>query len=229
MTEPNFGPAHLSFIQTQISRPLTVFVPPLRRHMAKQYVNMFWDNGSLQLSTFEAFRQHKSEGQGDPLEGHASYMLNDQSQGRHFGTSTIVGGNAYVLSFTSRTTLPEEFGDAFFEVIEPVGFAAEAANMIPGCTSVMIGPCIYMDTKLLTKSGAAPGIDDLLVGDGSTDVSLDKLFAQGAALQGPRHYFMKNRRYEPQSEFRMIWETNGPLTAPLVVIWPALRQYCRRD
>ncbi|RUV00180.1 hypothetical protein EOB36_17695 [Mesorhizobium sp. M6A.T.Cr.TU.017.01.1.1] len=228
MTEPNFGPAHLSFIQTQISRPLTVFVPPLHRHMAKQYVDMFWDNASLRLSTFDAFRQHKSEGQGDPLEGHASYMVNDQTQDRHFGTSTIVGANAYVLSFTSRTTLSKEFGDDFFEVVEPVVFSAEVANMIPGCTSVMIGSCIYVDAKLLIKIGPAPAINDLLVGDGSTAVSLDKLLAQGAAIQGPRQYFLKDRRYESQSEFRMVWETNAPVSAPLIVTLPALRQYCRR-
>jgi hypothetical protein len=144
MTTQQFPASHLAFIQTNFGRPLTVFLPTLYRHMDATFVKSFSKEGSIRLSCFAKFAQHKDEPRKDKQEGHALHVLNDLNNDRSFGVYTMTGTNAYILSATSRTgpEIVEAFGPDRIEIVEPIGFCAEIANEIPGCQAAMISQCL---------------------------------------------------------------------------------------
>jgi hypothetical protein len=220
--------SHMAFIQTTLGRPLTVFLPTLYRHMEATYIEAFSKEGSIRLSCFATFARHKDEQRQDAQEGHALHVLNDLKNDRSIGFYTMTGTNAYVLSVTSRTGLQfvEAFGPDRMEILEPIGFCAEIANEIPGCQTAMISQCMYADDKVLQTLGTAPTIDDLKSDTEPDKTSLEKVMAQGNALGGPKQYFLKDRRYEAQSEYRFVWETNRPVKEPLNIVAPNLKKYC---
>jgi hypothetical protein len=162
-------------------------------------------------------------------EGSAFSLQNDVDNNRSFGVFSVSGSNAYALSATMRTgaDIAAAFGNSSFEIFEPIGFSAAVANEIPGCTQVMIGQCVYVDERLLVSSGKAPTVDDLKSEGKSQEVSLEKILAQGNAVTGPKPYFLKDRSYEWQAEYRFIWETNKPVTSHLDIIALDLRQFCK--
>ena len=98
--------------------------------------------------------------------------------------------------------------------------------MIPGCVGMIVSHCSYTDQKILMKEGLAPTVNDLLVGDGTTNVSLEKIMSHSQGMQGPQQYFLKDRKYETQSEYRMVWETNRPVKGTLTIRLPELHRYC---
>ena len=229
MTQEPYPAGHLSFIRTSLQRPLTVFLPPVHSYIEPEYVKAFKDTGSLQLSSFARFRQHKDEHRGDKDEGTAFSLVNDAAKDRSFGVVTVSGDNAYVLSTTMRTgaDIDAAFpGNSSFEIFEPIGFAAAIANEIPGCTHAMIGQCIYVDARLLISSGNAPTIDDLKDEAEPDKVSLGKVLAHGNSIKGPKPYFLKNRNHE-QAEYRFIWETNKPVMSHLDITAPELIKFCK--
>jgi hypothetical protein len=228
MTTQQLPASHLPFIQTTIGRSLTVFLPTLYRHMEGKFVEAFTKEGSIRLSCFATFAQHKDEPRKDRREGHALHVLNDLKNDRSFGVYTMTGSNAYILSVTSRTgpQIVEAFGPDRVEIVEPIGFCAEIANEIPGCQSVMISHCMYADDKVLQTLGTAPTVDDLKSDTEPDKVSLEKMMAQSKALSGPKQYFLKGREHEAQSEYRFVWETNRAVKEPLIITAPNLRKYC---
>jgi hypothetical protein len=110
--------------------------------------------------------------------------------------------------------------------MEPIGFCAEIANEIPGCQAAMISQCMYADDKVLQTLGTAPSIDDLKSDTEPDKTSLEKVMAQSKALGGPKQYFLKDRGYEAQSEYRFVWETNRQVKEPLIIVAPNLKKYC---
>jgi hypothetical protein len=228
MTTQQFPASHLAFIQTNICRPLTVFLPPLYRHIEARFVEAFLREGSIRLSCFTTFAQHKDEARKDRQEGHGFHVLNDLKNDRSFATYTMTGSNAYVLSVTSRTgpEIVNAFGSDRLEIVEPIGFCADVANEIPGCQGVMISQCIYADDRMFHTPGTAPTVDDLKSETEPDKVSLEKIMAQSNALGGPKQYFLKGREHEAQSEYRFVWETSRPVKEPLIIVAPNLKKYC---
>jgi hypothetical protein len=220
MSAQQFPASHLAGIQTEFRRPLRIFLPTLYRHMEAAFIEAFSKEGSIRLSCFAQFAQHKDEPRKDREEGHALHVLNDPKNDRHVSFYTMTGSNAYILSATSRTgpDIVEAFGPDRLEIVEPVEFCAEIANEIPGCQTAMISQCLYADNRVLETVGTAPTIDDLKSDTEPDKVSLEKVMAQGKDLQGPKQYFLKSREHEAQSD-RSVKE-------PLIITAPNLRRYC---
>jgi hypothetical protein len=229
VTEGNYPAGHLSFIQMPIQKPLTVCLPPIHRHMDAQFVKSFKEHGSLRISSFAAFKRHKSEQQGDVGEGAAFSSINDTENDRSFSTLTVSGENSYALSATMRTgpDVAAVFGNSSFEIFEPVGFCAEVANEIPGCKHAMIGQCVYVDERMLVSSTRAPTVEDLKSEEEPDKISLEKIITASAKATGPKPYFLKTRKYEWQAEYRFIWETNKRVTSYLDIVLPSLHQFCK--
>jgi len=229
MAQQEYPAGHLSFIKTALSRPLTVFLPPVHRHMDAQYVEAFKEKGHLRISSFAVFKQHKDEHRGDKSEGSAFSLVNDTENNRSFGVFTVSGSNAYALSATARTgpDISEAFGPSSFEIFELIGFSAAIANELPGCTGAMISQCIYVDQKMLVSTGAAPSVEDFKVDGDSKNLSLEKVMSYGSSITGPKPRFLKDRKFEWQTEYRFIWETNKPVTSHLDIVAPEVRRFCK--
>jgi hypothetical protein len=229
MADDQAPAAHLSFIRTTLARPLTVFLPSVYRHVEQQHLEAFSREGALRLSCFSTFSQHSDEHRADKTEGRSLHFVNDIENKRTSLTASSSGRNCYILSVTSRTgrEISDAFGAAFFEIYEPIGFCAEIANEIPGCTGAMIGQCQYVDSKILASNRTAPTLDDLHDDAEPEKTSLTKALQAHASFAGPKQLFLKSRIYEKQSEYRFIWETNKVIEAPLLIRAPSLRQFCR--
>lgn len=218
---PHHNAAHLAHFTTHIPRPLTLFAPTIYRYIPQQYVDSYFTTGGLMLSCLANFRKHANEQQGDVNEGHSMVMINDREADRHIGAFISTNSNAYVMSFTSKTKdMSSEFGDGCIEIFDPTTFCAMVANEIPGCTHAMMGPCIYVDQRLLISRKPAPKEADLRDDADPQAFSLDKFLQQTDTISGPKQYFLKDRKYEDQFEFRMIWETNKPVDSSLLVKLP---------
>jgi len=86
-----------------------------------------------------------------------------------------------------------------------IGFSAAVANEIPGCTHAFISQCIYVDQKILISEGEAPTIDNMKADPESDDVNLEKVLSYANTTRQPKPYFLKDRVYEWQAEYRFIW------------------------
>jgi len=113
-------------------------------------------------------------------------------------------------------------------VFDPLGLCAEIANEIPGSVAMMMGQCIYEDTRMLTSAQTAPVLSDLKSDDGSDNISPEKLMAASSKISGPKEYFLKERKFEDQMEYRMIWETNRPVEEPVIIKVLNPERFCRR-
>ena len=96
-------------------------------------MNSFGEHGNLRLSSFAAFKQNKSEQQGDMSEGSVFSGINDLEKDRHFFTATNSGSNAFVLCGTMRTgtDVAKVFGEASFEFLSPLDFALRWRTRYP--------------------------------------------------------------------------------------------------
>lgn len=221
--------AHLSFIQTSVTRSLTVFVPTLYRFLPREYVEHFLNFGSLRLSSVNQFRKHADEYQGDKHEGGAMVVVNDPVADRSMFAFNITSSNAYVLSFTTKSDgIGTSFGECAFEIFEPIGLCAEIANEIPGCLHMMMGNCIYADERILASDQTVPKIDDLMSETEPEKVDLNKMMQATSRFSGPKEHFLKHQKYIGQMEYRMIWETNRPVTEPLTVKIQNPERFCRK-
>lgn len=227
MATEHIPESHLTSVTFNVGRQLTVFVPTLYRYMEDQYVDAFLKEGRLRLSSFKAFRRHKDEQRGDPDEGQTLLLMNDVESDRSFGVVSLSGDNAYVLSMSTLGQLGG-FGNASFEIFDPVNFCAQVASEIVGMGPMMLGQCIYVDNRILRTGGTPPSVDDLKDDSDSTKISLEKIMAQQRAMSGPKEYFLKERRYEEQSEYRMLWATDRPSAEFLDIVLPQRLRYCRK-
>ncbi len=218
--------AHLSHVSLNISKPMFVFLPTLYRYLPRQYIDSFFKTGLFRVSCFRQFHKHADEQQGDKSEGTSMLMINDMKKDLSFGTFVEVGRSAYVSSFTSRTNkLDKVFGDAAIEIFEPLGFLMELANELPGTGNAMIGPCIYTETRILQSMRSAPDLASLQDGEGN--IVMEKMQQVSNTISGPKVYFLKEKKYEDQAEYRMIWETQRNVDDPLVVTIQNPERFCR--
>lgn len=218
--------AHLSHITLNLQKPLSIFVPTLYRYLPKQYVESFFDTGSFRVSCFRQFYKHTNEQQGDKSEGTAMLLINDKKADLSFGAFAELGQHAYISSFTSRMNkLDKVFGDAVIEIFEPLGFLAEIANELPGSENAMIGPCVYAERRILQSMKGAPDIKSLQ--DGNGNVVMEKILEVSNSISGPKVYFLKEKKYEDQAEYRMIWENHREVKEPLIVTIHNPQRFCR--
>lgn len=122
--------------------------PIVTRLMPTKFVDAFFRDGSIRLSSLKQFRMHPDEQQGDPREGerHARYKNSSGSQFIWLNPEPA-GDRAYVLSFTASPTLNElaSFGTDGIRVKNTYQFAAAIASVLPDFLEGIEGPCVYTD------------------------------------------------------------------------------------
>ncbi|MDO8409120.1 MAG: hypothetical protein Q7S93_03540 [Phenylobacterium sp.] len=230
MAGNNFNAAGLAGIQIQHGRPITAHLPTVYRRLPVQFVDTFFSSGELRLSCFAQFKRHTNELQGDRREGETLLGINDVKADRSFFVFTETGKNAFILSTTVRTTalMDSVFGDASIEIFDPLIFAIEVANEIPGCIGTRMGWCIYVDNKILVSDQRGPEREELEIGNGSEQTDHQKIAGLTRKISGPRELFLKPIKHEAEAEFRFIWETNRQVDEPLIVTLQNLERFCRR-
>lgn len=197
------------------------------KFMMKEHVDAFFEDGTLRLSSFETFCKHPDEQVHDHLEGKIA-MQGPIADGGHFSALGALGTEHYVFCTTHnpKRIVMRKFGyDDGFRITNIRAFGNAVKACIPGCESVIAGPCEYSDDLVLPNPNIhMPSIE----GVADADAKFAELQQWSAALHGNRPFFRKRTMFRHQEEFRFIWFANGTRHEHLFIKCPEARQCCKR-
>jgi len=193
----------------------------LTRQLKAEFVDAFFRDGTLRLSSFEVFRRHPDELRRDPQEGLVAMEIKAPN-----GKTSILGANgqeAYVMSAsTVETVLPPDGSIAAFRILDTLDFANAISGQIPGFLGGTEGLCSYRDNTMLKKK-------DSRIMPPPDGVDPEKWFEEQKRYIG-RHtidaFFVKESRFSQEAEYRFIWFASGSHKDYLDIKCPAALQFC---
>ena len=178
--------------------------------MDKEFIDLFFSEGKLRISSFEKFRGYSDEVRGDKSEGSGSISGKPEKDGFTFHLMTRMGENGYMLSTSlgNSETLKDDFQTSdLFKIKDPINFATSISNAVIGCNQISLGYCNYQEYKVIEKVIAGLSFDDftnekgnLIVGGPSMNKRIDQMIGNGIDL-----LYLKTLKYQNQAEFRFIW------------------------
>lgn len=211
-------------IQMAFTRPWSFRVPLLTRQMKAEFVDAFFLDGTLRLSSFEVFRNHPDEVRRDSQEGRIVMQIEAPN-----GKTSILGTNgqeAYIMcASTIAAALPADGSVAAFRILDTLGFANAISSQIPGFLGGTEGLCSYRDNTMLRKKDSKP------IAPPPAGADPEKWFEEEQRHMG-RHsidaFFVKQNRFSHEAEYRFIWFASGPHRDYLDIKCPAALQFCER-
>jgi len=216
----------MSTIHVPFATSWEVRLPVVTRYLPKEYVDAFFRDGSLRLSSFAAFRQHPDENQGDDREGLPQVESESpNSKGVFLG---VVGQECYILCGTviENPVLEGSFHSKHgFRILDTVAFAHCIAQDVPRFAGGMEGPCMYRANTAMQgvthEPFRPPGPQDDPEEFGARLHAQQSDLARGAL-------FIKSPRYAHQSEYRMLWFANGTAREYLDIKCSNALRHCTR-
>ncbi len=220
------------FLQLTMLRQWQILRPRVYRFLPKNYVEDFFADGSLRLSSFQRFAQHQDEQRNDASEG---FGLRS-GVGSEMSVFTVQGRGAdcYVLCGSMHDTAAtrECFPDCDGCIIidNPTEFAAQVALQIPYFKGGYEGSCIYQDDASIQKSLGTTTPEELYGKFQNEDgtISMDLIPHVASRVGGIEEFFIKLGKYSPQSEYRFLWQSKGILDGHLDIKVPDAIQLCRK-
>jgi hypothetical protein len=213
-------------ISAAFGRPWSVRLPLLTRQMNTQYVDAFFTDGSLRLSSFETFRRHPDEVRRDEQEGLVAMEIEAPN-----GTLNLLGANAqeaYILCASTIETTPATNPNddhSAFRILDCLAFADAISRQIPGFVGGVEGLCSYRDNTMIRKKDAR------LINPPEKAEDAERWFAEQQSYVGKQvidAYFMKHSRFSSESEYRFIWFAEGMRHEFLDIKCPAALKFCAR-
>lgn len=202
--------------------PVTSYTPPAFRYMDSKFVDAYWKNGAIRISSFEQFSKHDDEERLDKNEGKTFFVHKTK---RHGGQTvsfwhSIGIGSAYVLSTTLKydNEICRKFGGDYFRIIDPRSFATEIARKIPNFAHCFHGPCIYQDRKIVAM--------DLGYIDPKGPNPLEEIRARALPYIKQHGLFLKSKKFSHQVEYRFIWMTTNSTQDYINIESPESRDFC---
>jgi len=221
--------------------------------MESKYVNAFFEDGSLRLSSVSQFSKHVDEQRLDVGEGKIMFVhRTNQRGGQTLVTWAMQGTNTYILSATMRYNqdLCKSFNsDSYIRINDSIGFGTAIARHIPFFLAGFEGPCLYQERKIIERDlgyidinqfkdpDITTSVDDTLL-NGLARISLkpDISLPSGNPrltqfiLSRMQHYamFLKDKKYSHQVEYRFVWAIPGDATDSLDIKVPEAIQFCEK-
>lgn len=124
--------------------------------------------------------------------------------------------------------LRTELGGACFEIADINQFACQIGNELGGCTQIWAGPCVYEEARIVNTEGMDLPLDKFRDDKDPSKNSLDKVLQAANELQGPRQFFLKEKRFQHQCEYRFIWHMSRPTRDFIDISLPNPPSYCRK-
>jgi hypothetical protein len=218
-------------LNTNFGRQWQIVRPRLYRHLDAKYVEDFFRDGSLRLSSFAQFAKHPDEQLRDTREGFGSrFGLGTQA------TIAMVSGRGhacYVLCATLHNTeaVRKVFNTGACIAIDNVlAFANAVSLKLPYFTGGLEGPVMYQDNTTINKNIGAMKPEEFMEQYKNPDGSgykMEMLQAMAGLVGGIEEYFVKHSSHAQECEYRLLW-TTGQTAEPFVDIKvPEARQFCR--
>lgn len=209
--------------------------PRLYRYLEKKYVEEFFSNGSLRLSSFERFRNHVDETRMDLKEGFAQF-IHRTSEGD--GETLIMDyeciPNVYSLcasALPSKSLMAKFSGaDSAIVIWDPVKFSnavTEALKKVVFVRECIQGPCSYQFRRVVERDLGYLGIAREETSD-PAKMDVAKLNAVISAVITHDVYFLKREIYVSEAEYRFVWLIDGVADQAIDLVVPDAVQYCSR-
>jgi len=211
-------------ITLHLTTPWNVCTPDLFRYLDQQYVDAFFQDGTLRLSSFKLFAKHPDEQRLDVGEGKFMFVHTTQQRGgQTIEASGGVGLNAYVLCATMlhNESLQRAFGcNSYIRIHNTTAFGMAVTKQIAGVLGAFEGPCTYQTRKIVQK--------DLgyIEENQFRDVEEMGKFVFTHLQHYP--YFLKDPTYVQQSEYRYVWLVSRDVEDYLDIKVPDAIMYCSR-
>ncbi len=207
------------------ARPWTVRLPTLARQMNTEYVDAFFNDGSLRLSSFETFRRHPDEKRRDGQEGLVAMEVNTPT-----GSLSILGAcgqEAYIMcASTVEVPIDENNGPvSAFRILDTLKFADAISRQIPGFIGGVEGFCIYRKNTMIKKIDPNPMISPTVGANPDLWFQEQKLRTAKLAIDA---YFMKHISFAHEAEYRFIWFAENSRKQFLEIKCPAAIECCER-
>lgn len=207
------------------TRPWTVRLPTLVRQMNTKYVDEFFNDGSLRLSSFESFRRHPDEKRRDGQEGLVAMEVDTPT-----GSLSILGAcgqEAYIMC-ASTVEIPIDENDgpvSAFRILDTLKFADSISRQIPGFIGGAEGFCIYRNNTMIKKSDPAPMTSPTAGTNPDLWFQEQKLRIAKLAMDA---YFMKHISFAHEAEYRFVWFAENSRKQFLDIKCPAAIECCER-
>ena len=205
----------------------------LYRYLEKQYVESFFDTGSIMLSSFARCRSLECA-RGDNREGKANFAVAGKNT-TAFGIFNSGLNTQFLCTSRIETThLMHKFGvDDYFVITRPAHFAQAIAECMADVKEMHMNDCIYSDNGYETTS-PEPFVDSL------PNLADEKSALEWAEWQhsrlsniiqeslGNRGLFTKRLSYQDEAEFRFAWTLSKPADDQVLVPCIDAVRYCKR-
>jgi hypothetical protein len=217
---------------TQFFREWKLRQPYVYRYLKKDYVDLFFEDGTLRLSSFSEFSKHRDEARLDTQEGKGLVVHQHRiGDGQHIAGWLTYGEQSYVLCGAMRHDLKimNAFdADSAIRINDTVRFADCIAHHIPGFTGGAEGPCIYLPNRIVHRN-LGP-VDERVLHEETQpgSISIEKMQSFLAHLDGGDLCFIKHRDYAYQGEYRFLWDSRGLTSGSLTIKVPEAREFCTR-
>jgi hypothetical protein len=198
--------------------------------MDAKYVESFFRDGSLRLSSFASFAKHPDEQLRDKGEGIGSrWGIGSQVTVNMFGGR---GRDCYVLCTTLHNTeeVRKVFGHNACIAIDKVADFANAVSLKLPFSGGLEGPVIYRDDPAIYKDIGATTAEQLMERYRKPDGTLDMSMLQDMQTKtgGIEEYFIKHSRHAKECEYRLLWATGQPVSEFIDIKVPDAIQFCRQ-
>lgn len=189
---------------------------PIIKMTKSEYVDNFFETGSLQLGSFEYYANHENDEVRDKLEGDVVLI----AQRDNFTAAGRFGGgfDHYIFCTFLGDPDPEvlaKFGyDSGFIITDPDGFA-KAIKKTLGAKKHEYAACRYNHHKVL-RGLINPNFDMMRIDHRTIE------------MLGTARHFIKPSEFAHQSEFRFTWKMPQDVSQPIIVTCPEAIQFCER-
>lgn len=222
--------------QHRLSVPFThdwfIRRPYMYRYMAREYVDLFFNDGILRLSSFAAFAAHPDEERNDPQEGWGVVIhQNAEGTGQTIGANMQQGSNSYVLCGATALSesLEETFGvNSGFRINDTTTFAHAISVEVPRFTYGAEGPCLYVHRRTVDRDMGRIELESMTTTPDHEALDMGRVSTALNEMAGDDLYFMKLAKYAHQSEYRLLWFVRDPVEGFIDIRCPQAAQVCTR-
>ena len=219
-----------------------VCTPVTFRLLDSKHVDSFFIDGSLRLSSFSRFHKHSDEQRLDRGEGRTFFVhKTNKNGGQTILSWAIQDYNAYILSTSmmcDQYLLKAFRYNSYIRIIDSTSFAMSVSRHIPSFKFGFESPCLYQKDKIIERdlgyihteqfgdisnieySDKFPGVPLLPQNHPLTQFILSKI--------GHYSYFLKDRRYKDQAEYRYVWLTTSDTGEYIDIKVPEAIEFCQR-
>lgn len=208
--------------------PWSLKVDPVFRILNKrEYLDQFFDDGTILISTLAAMKNYPEELRRDVSEGSGTLATVDEKGATHLFLYDT-GVNAYVLCTTAHLgeqVIHDFSGVGAIRIDDSSRFGTVIAHYLPRIEEGVEGHCDYVDHR---QNWFVRGSVEAEILSKASEDEYANLKSSLHRLSPGTELFRKPMKYAHQREYRFGWFSSLPVQGALVIKCPQAIQFCTR-